>query len=276
MAALLRLRKTLVSRMAFVIAIQLSWIGATLVLRELDAPILGPVLSALAVERFFTQKGWFLLSAILLVFSILFLLRIRELLSAAIVAACFYVISVLEHNVGYPQERYSLALLILPGSLLITWVLGQLLYRSRDIGIRDHLSMELTRGTLAASLFLAGLAKAVEQGWMDPLHQQNVILERVDEQALPVMAPLQEMIAAHPVLCAMGGSLVVLSQLSACLFVIPRFRKPIAVAILLGLGWCALILNIKSLVPAILLFAVTWHSLTGTADEPVSSGEGSP
>jgi hypothetical protein len=111
---------------------------------------------------------------------------------------------------------------------------------------------------------------------MDPLHQQAVVLERIDEQALPAMAPLQEMIAAHPELCAMGGGLVVISQLSACLFVIPRFRKPIAVAVLLGLAWCALILNLKSLVPALLLFAVTWHSLTGKVDEPMTSAEGSP
>ncbi len=123
---------------------------------------------------------------------------------------------------------------LMGANLVLAWLIGSNVPASREV--QERRGQDLMCGVFGAMLTLAGISKLRHAGWN--WFDGNVHALFIWERAQPLVAPpfmleLRMWLAQHPFWAGIGATYAVLVECLGGLFVVERFRKPFAIAVML-------------------------------------------
>lgn len=153
-----------------------------------------------------------------------FLLRRAELWTCVLLIAQLAALGLSEQVVR--DDSMPPLATMLGSTMLGSWLAGLLIARHKPRPEREALGHELMCGTLAASFFLAGVAKLINAGpgWAHGLTHSMFIYERA-ASSWPFITELRLFVADHPTLCAAGAAYALFVESTAFIYVWPSARK---------------------------------------------------
>lgn len=219
------------------------------------------------LDLLLTRPAWLATGAVYLAAALAFTFRRRERLAGAFLFLWIGVMGLAEIGVrnAYMQPLINM----LAGNMVLAWLIGSSL--PGDAAERARRGHAWMCGFFAAMLTLSGISKLLRSGadWFDAGMHSLLVWERAQPMIAPEpLAVLRHWVAAHPALCLSGAVYTLVVECLALLFVVPRLRKPHAVAVAVLFTSMDLVLGLGEQGWAAIPLALAW---TGLDDQPGSS-----
>ncbi len=195
-----------------------------------------------------------------------FLLRVREVGASAALIVMLALLGLAEKHVR--DDSMPPLATLLGTTMLASWAGGLVWARDAERATRERLAHELMCGTLAASFFLAGVAKLelAGLGWAEGGTHAMFIYERAASD-FPFITDLRLFLARHPNLCAAAAGYALLVECSAPIYLWRSARRTYGWMVVAMFGGMGLALGLVEHGWEILPLALAYSSLSDRGSE---------